>query len=85
MLTTTLGSLQTISISDRHDLTGLKIRSDMPVWVSFGLEGTRMPSGFGYDHMWLQLPSSDLWGKEYVNYPFLAFMLLYVHGGGMTY
>ena len=57
----------------------------MPVWVSFGLEGTRMPSGFGYDHMWLQLPSSDLWGKEYVIYPFLAFMLLYVHGGGMTY
>ena len=28
-----------------------------------------MPNGLGYDHMWLQLPRSDLWGKEYVTYP----------------
>ena len=68
-MTTTLDSLQTISTAYYGDLTGLRIRSDKPVSVSFGVSATKMDQGAGYDHMWVQLPRLDMWGKEYVTFP----------------
>ena len=61
--------MQTVSASYDGDLTGLKIRSDKPVSVSFGVSITGMDQGVGLDNMWVQLPRLDMWGKEYVTFP----------------
>ncbi|XP_070206117.1 uncharacterized protein [Littorina saxatilis] len=72
LVTTTLNKLQTVSTIHAGDLTGLDIRSDKPVALSFGLNRNRMTGGCCWDHMWVQLPGVQVWGKEYVTFPTTA-------------
>ncbi|XP_070186811.1 mucin-22-like isoform X2 [Littorina saxatilis] len=72
LVTTTLNKLQTVSTIHDGDLTGLDIRSDKPLALSFGLNRNMMTGGCCRDHMWVQLPGVQVWGKEYVTFPTTA-------------